>query len=121
MRPPYRSLVGFKTPAGAAVPSVAIRLWGELFHYDASYCEPCASVFMWISGRLVDEGELSPTEISPASAFAEDIRLDSLSMIELIMDLEKQFGATISNNAVADVRTVADVVRCVRKQSSRVV
>jgi acyl carrier protein len=35
-------------------------------------------------------------------------------MIELIMDLEKESGVDISNDTVAEVRTVEDVVRYVR-------
>jgi len=80
-------------------------------------CEPCVFVFDWIAHRLVEESELTIDQISPESAFAKDIRLDSLSMIELIMDLEKQFSVRVSDNAVADIRTVKDVIRCVRRQT----
>ena len=76
-------------------------------------CDACEHVYAWIRDRLTEETQLRVTEISPTSAFA-DIRLDSLSMIEMIIDLEKQFSVGIFDSAVAELVTVEDAVRCVR-------
>ncbi|MBA3484775.1 MAG: acyl carrier protein [Pirellulales bacterium] len=67
---------------------------------------------------MSDESGLRLNCISLSSSFAEDIRIDSLSMIELIMDLEKESGVDISDDTVAEVRTVEDVVRYVRHRSA---
>ncbi|MBA3480640.1 MAG: acyl carrier protein [Pirellulales bacterium] len=55
--------------------------------------------------------------ISLSSSFADDIRIDSLSMIEFIMDLEQESGVNISDDTVAEVRTVEDVTRYVGLRS----
>jgi acyl carrier protein len=67
---------------------------------------------------LSEDSELRFTSITLASSFADDIRIDSLSMIEFIMDLEQESGVNISDDNVAQVRTVEDVVRYVRLRSA---
>ncbi len=81
-------------------------------------CCACAQLLRWLRKRLSDESGLRLNCISLSSSFAEDIRIDSLSMIELIMDLEKESGVDISDDTVAEVRTVEDVVRYVRHRSA---
>ena len=81
-------------------------------------CSACAKLLHWLRKRLSRESGLRLNGITLSSSFAEDIRIDSLSMIELVMDLEKESGVDISDDTVADVRTVEDVVRYVRHRSA---
>ena len=81
-------------------------------------CPACAKLLRWLRNRLSEDSELRFSSISLASSFADDIRIDSLSMIEFIMDLEQESGVKISDDTVAEVRTVQDVVRYVRLRSA---
>jgi acyl carrier protein len=67
-----------------------------------------------LRNRLSEDSELRFSSISLASSFSDDLRIDSLSMMEFITDLEQESGVNISDETVAEVRTVEDVVRYVR-------
>jgi len=85
---------------------------------DIPLCPACARLLRWLRSRLSEDSGLRFSSISLASSFSDDLRLDSLSMIELAMDLEQESGVNISDDNVAQVRTVEDVVRYVRLRSA---
>ncbi|MGO8822597.1 MAG: acyl carrier protein [Desulfomonilaceae bacterium] len=58
-----------------------------------------------ISKRFVFEGELTPE-----TRFIEDIGADSLDIIQLADDMEKNFQITITLDDLGKIRTIADVV-----------
>jgi acyl carrier protein len=58
------------------------------------------------------------TPIEPATDLADDLRLDSLTMMDLMMELEDQFDVTIPLNAVAEIRTVGDLAAFVAGQKT---
>jgi len=43
--------------------------------------------------------------------FKDDLNIDSLGMLELVMDLEDEFGVNIPTNKIDSAATVEDVVR----------
>jgi acyl carrier protein len=53
----------------------------------------------------VDEGE-----ITEAASFQEDLDADSLDLVELIMELEDQFGVKISDEDAQGIQTVGQAV-----------
>ena len=57
---------------------------------------------------MVDE-----SEVSADTAFVDDLGADSLDVVEMLMSLEDEYGITIEDEKVAEMKTVADVVRCV--------
>jgi acyl carrier protein len=81
---------------------------------DMPLCPACARLLRWLRNRLSEDSELRFSSISLASSFSDDLRIDSLSMMEFITDLEQESGVNISDDTVAEVQTVEDVVRYVR-------
>jgi acyl carrier protein len=53
----------------------------------------------------VDEGE-----VMPESSFREDLEADSLDLVELIMELEEQFGMEIPDEEAEKITTVEEAV-----------
>jgi acyl carrier protein len=56
----------------------------------------------------VDEGD-----VTPDASFREDLEADSLDLVELIMELEEQFGLEIPDEEVEKITTVEEAVEYV--------
>ena len=61
--------------------------------------------------NLTEQLDLSRDEIKPESRFVEDFSMDSLDMVEMLIDLEKQTGIKIPNEEIKDIRTVGELVK----------
>ncbi|MCH8924046.1 MAG: acyl carrier protein [Planctomycetes bacterium] len=45
-----------------------------------------------------------------------DLGADSLDMVELVMELEKDFGVSIPDDVAQQIRTVGDAIRYIEEQ-----
>ncbi|MCL2818515.1 MAG: acyl carrier protein [Actinomycetia bacterium] len=61
--------------------------------------------------------ELKPDEIEESSAYVADLEADSLDLVELVMAFEEEFEVSIPEEAVADIKTVAETVDYVLAQA----
>ncbi len=51
--------------------------------------------------------------ISEDTDIVADLGADSLDVVEMMMALEEEFGVTIEDEKIAELKTVGDVVDCV--------
>ncbi|MCA2959821.1 MAG: acyl carrier protein [Silvanigrellales bacterium] len=49
--------------------------------------------------------------VSAASRFQEDLGADSLDIVELLMEIEEEFGVSISDEESEKLKTVGDAVK----------
>jgi len=49
-------------------------------------------------------------EVTPEASFREDLEADSLDLVELIMELEEQFGMEIPDDDAEKITTVEEAV-----------
>lgn len=49
--------------------------------------------------------------IKPETNIATDLGADSLDLVEVLMSLEEQFGVVIPDEAVPNIKTVADLAK----------
>ena len=61
---------------------------------------------------------LGEDEVSLDSNFMDDLGADSLDTVELIMNIEEEFGIEIPDNEVAEMHTVKSVLNYVTMQTS---
>ena len=54
--------------------------------------------------------DIDPAIIAMDSKLIDDLKADSLDIVELIMDLEQEFGVEIPDEELPKVQTVADIV-----------
>lgn len=52
-------------------------------------------------------------ELSEDTDIVADLGADSLDVVEMMMALEEEFGITIEDEKIAELKTVGDVVDCV--------
>ncbi|MHB1315263.1 MAG: acyl carrier protein [Christensenellales bacterium] len=55
--------------------------------------------------------EIDPAKITPDSVLTEEFDIDSLDIVELIMNLENEFDIEITDDNLPAVRTVQDIVQ----------
>jgi acyl carrier protein len=59
---------------------------------------------------LVEQLGVDEAEITESASFQEDLDADSLDLVELIMELEDQFGVKISDEDAQGIQTVGQAV-----------
>ena len=63
---------------------------------------------------ICEQFDLSPEEVSEETSFTEDLGIDSLDVVELIMEVESEFGlAEIPEEELKKMHTVHDLVEYV--------
>lgn len=60
--------------------------------------------------NLVEQLDLKEQDITMDSRFVEDFEMDSLDMVEMLIDLEKQTGIKIPNDDVKELTTVGQLI-----------
>ncbi|MBR0424918.1 MAG: acyl carrier protein [Clostridia bacterium] len=60
---------------------------------------------------IANQLDLDPAEITMDSNLIEDLRADSLDIVELVMDMEQEFDVEIPDEELPKVKTVGDIVR----------
>jgi acyl carrier protein len=67
-------------------------------------------VFERIKEVLADRLSVEETDISEEANFQEDLDADSLDLVEMIMELEDQFGIKIPDEDAQKIQTVGQAV-----------
>ena len=69
-----------------------------------------------IRGIIAEQLNIDPETITEDSRLIEDLKADSLDVVELIMDLEQEFGMEIPEEELPKVKTVGDILGYVSKK-----
>lgn len=72
-------------------------------------------IFEKVRDALATQFELDPETITMDTNLLDDLGADSLDVVELIMELEDEFGVTISDEAAAELYTVGRIVDYLEK------
>ena len=68
--------------------------------------------------NLMDQLDLERDEIKMDSNFVDDFEMDSLDMVEMLIDLEKQTEIKIPNEDVKDIATVGELLAYLEAKKS---
>ena len=67
--------------------------------------------------RIVSEQLGVPKEeITRASSFVDDLKADSLDVVELVMEFEDEFEVTIPDEDYEKIRTVGDAIDYIQER-----
>jgi len=58
----------------------------------------------------------APDKVTPAARFSEDLDADSLDLVEAVLALEEEFGVSIPEEEMEDVKTVGEAVDLVAQK-----
>jgi acyl carrier protein len=71
-----------------------------------------------IQSIVADLLDVDPARIVPEARFREDLGADSLDLVELIMELEEQFGGSISDEDAQKIKTVGQAIEYLKKSTA---
>lgn len=61
--------------------------------------------------------KISEDEIKPDSKLVDDLKADSLDIVELVMELEEQYELEIPDEDMPGLQTVQDVIEYIEKNA----
>lgn len=75
-------------------------------------------IFDKVKDIIIDKLNVDVEKIVPEARFREDLKADSLDLVELIMAFEETFGGTISDEDAQTITTVGEAVLYLAKASA---
>lgn len=57
------------------------------------------------------------SEVTPEKSFVDDLDIDSLSMVEIAVQVEDRFGVKVPDDELANLATVGDAVDYIAKST----
>ena len=75
------------------------------------------STFDRVKKVVVEQLNVEADEVTPEASFVEDLRADSLDMVELSMAFEEEFQIEIPDEEAEKIKTVQDAVNYIDEKS----
>ena len=75
-------------------------------------------IFEKLKAIAVNQIGIDEEKVKPESDIIKDLGLDSLDIVDMLMYVEEEFGASIDDGDVAEMKTVADVVKFIESQTA---
>lgn len=69
------------------------------------------SIFERLKKIIVEQLGVDPDQVTMEAKFRDDLKADSLDLVELIMAIEEEFGGEVSDEDAQKIVTVGDAVR----------
>ena len=63
-----------------------------------------------VKALIVEKLGVDEKDVTPEASFTNDLGADSLDIVELIMELEKEFEVTIPESEAENIATVGDAI-----------
>ena len=63
---------------------------------------------------IIEQLEVAPDKVKPEATFAEDLKADSLAVVELVLALEENFKLEIPDEDTEKIKTVGDAINYIK-------
>jgi len=60
---------------------------------------------------IAEQLDVEESKVVPGASFADDLKADSLDLVELIMSIEEEFGVEIPDEEAEKMKTVGDALQ----------
>jgi len=67
---------------------------------------------------IVEQLSVNPDEVTDDASFIEDLGADSLDIVELVMELEEQFGVDIPDEEAEKILTVGEAIKYIEERAA---
>lgn len=71
--------------------------------------------FEKLQAIIADKLNLAADKIKLESRFEEDLSADSLDLLNVVMEVEEEFGISISDEKLMEIKTVEDALEAINK------
>ena len=66
---------------------------------------------------IIEQLEVAPDKVKREASFSEDLKADSLAVVELVLALEEQFKIEIPDEDTEKIKTVGDAINYIKAHS----
>lgn len=73
-------------------------------------------IFEKLQEMIVQQLNLSKSDVTLASDIIKDLGADSLDIVEVLMNVEDEWDIDIDDDDIPAIKTVGDVVSCIEKK-----
>lgn len=73
-------------------------------------------VFEKLQNMISEQMGIDKSEIKLQTDIIKDIGADSLDMVEILMNVESEWGIEVDDSEVGDIKTIADVVEFIENK-----
>ncbi|MHC4875744.1 MAG: acyl carrier protein [Planctomycetota bacterium] len=70
-----------------------------------------------VIGIVSEQLGVPKEEVNRSASFVDDLKADSLDVVELVMEFEDEFGITIPDDDYEKIKTVGDAVDYIEEKS----
>jgi acyl carrier protein len=63
---------------------------------------------------IIEQLEVAPDKVKLEASFSEDLKADSLAVVELVLALEEQFKIEIPDEDTEKIKTVGDAINYIK-------
>ncbi len=84
--------------------------YDELDDEEKEQVDEYIEIFEKVKEIIADKLSIDEDDIEPDSRIAEDLGADSLDAVELVMEMEKEYGIKVPDEQAEHIRTVWDIV-----------
>ena len=66
---------------------------------------------------IIEQLEVPADKVKPEASFADDLKADSLAVVELVLALEEAFKIEIPDEDTEKIKTVGDAINYIRSHA----
>jgi len=70
-----------------------------------------------VMGIVSEQLGVPQEEVTLEASFVDDLKADSLDVVELVMEFEDEFGITIPDDDYEKIKTVGDAINYIEEKS----
>ena len=70
-----------------------------------------------VKKNIIEQLEVAPDKVKPVATFAEDLKADSLAVVELVLALEENFKLEIPDEDTEKIKTVGDAINYIKSHA----